>query len=103
MNASVCGRRSTHKRFLCGHCGELLGKSGFANHRRLYYDEASQTWRRNIPQSTEQQNLFSDLPDPFLNSSESDDDTSIKESDNVRIHLIYTKIRLILDIFRHNP
>lgn len=37
---------SESKKYLCGHWDQLLGRSTFYSHRRLYYDVKSRQWSR---------------------------------------------------------
>ena len=37
---------SESKKYLCGHRDQLLGRSTFYSHRRLYYDVKSRQWSR---------------------------------------------------------
>ena len=73
----VCGKscRPSRIRSLCGHCGENLSSSQYARHKRLYFDESSQSWKRDLASPVS----FS-APDPFeFTSKYSSDEESMPE------------------------
>ena len=37
---------SKRKRYLCGHCNELLGKTLYYSHKQLCYDQEARKWSR---------------------------------------------------------
>lgn len=50
--------RPSKKRVLCGHCDELVSRSTYYQHKRLYFHVQSQKWSK--------ERVFNSVPDDFM-------------------------------------
>ena len=75
--SSASRRRSRFsKLFFCEHCHDHLSKAQYIRHRRMFFNEASQTWS-NRPQAAAAS--FS-VPDPFASACSSEDENMCEEN-----------------------